>query len=178
MLKSADISSQNSIRLAAGFTLIELLLTLAIMSVLSIFGIMTYREYNQSKIIESSAQDIQDMLVLARSRASTQVKPEVLACSEGRPLYGYKVDFCQDSCISSHNYRLSVVCGAEGEYAGQIGETKALPSGITFGSQEPVSVLFRVLSGEVVGVADVSISGFGAVRTVSVSPSGVVSVVQ
>ena len=173
--------SINSLRNLSGFTLIEILITLSIMSVLSLFGIISYREFNQSKIIDSAGHQVQDVLILARSRANTQVKPAVTACSEeleGRELYGYKVSFCSDNCATTQNFDISVLCGASGEYSQKIGNSYILPQGVTFTSSLPQSVVFKVLTGDVIGAQEIQISGYGASRVVSISQTGVISVTE
>lgn len=159
-----------------GFTLIELLLTISIMSLLSILGVASYRGYNQEQTLESAARDLQSALVLARSRAATQVKPEVTACLQGRELYGYRLDICSDNCSSGHAYELSVVCGESGQYSQVIGKTELLPEGVSFESTTPKSILFRVLTGEVEGAGEIKINGFGSQRKINVSSTGLVNI--
>lgn len=157
------------------FTLIEIMLSLAIMSVVSLFGVFTYREYNQTKIVGSAASQVEDILLLARSRASTQVKPDIAACSADRVLYGYRVDFCPDNCSSGQNFQLTVVCGDAGQFTQKIGNSYYLPTGVNFGSTSPQSVMFRVLTGEVVGATNLALSGYGRTHSIGISQTGVVS---
>lgn len=166
----------SPLQVLTGFTLIEILLTLGVMSVLSVFGIATYREYSQAKTVEAAAFEVQDTLTLARSRASTQVKPDVTACGNGRELYGYQVEICPGNCSGGQEYELSVVCGSTGQYVEKIGQTKTLPEGVSFADTQSRNILFHVLTDGVTGADTIEITGFGIGRGVSVSPSGVVGI--
>lgn len=168
--------NENFLQRPAGFTLVEIVLTFSIMSILSLFGASAYQSYNQNKTMDLAASEIQSVLELGKSRAKSQVKPEVASCSSVRPLYGYRVTFCPGGCTSTQSYNLSVVCGDTGQYSEQIGQTYSLPANVTFSNSTQQEVTFKVLSNEIEGATSVSISGYGQSRTVSVSTTGVVHI--
>ena len=166
------------IKILQGFTLIEIILTVSIMSVLSLFGVSSYREYNDNKIMDIAVEDIAKVLEQARSRALSQVKPSVSACDDSptdEPLYGYRVRFCPEGCTSEQIYEQHVVCGSSGENS-HVVETYRLPDNITFASAQEADTLFRVLTGQVVGASSIDITGYERSRSIDISATGVLSI--
>lgn len=167
--------------LIAGFTLIEILLTVSLMSFLSLFGAAGYREYNETKSIDTAAEEVEGILHLASSRAQSQVKPDIAICDDSpnpEPLYGYKVTFCPSpgGCATDQTYRLSVVCGTTGTNEEQVGEAYKLPSPFSFSDSQEQSVLFKVLTNDIEGISYVGIEGYDKTRIVNISSNGVVHI--
>lgn len=57
-----------------GFTLIELLVVIAIMAIVGTFAIANYRSFGQDKDLESAALDIQSLVKVAQTNATTNIK--------------------------------------------------------------------------------------------------------
>lgn len=74
-----------------GFTLIELLVVIAIMAIVGTFAIANYRSFGEDQDLKSAALDIQSLLRIAQTNATTGLK-----CS-GNPATTWKVNFFEDS---------------------------------------------------------------------------------
>ena len=69
-----------------GYTLVELLIVIGIISVITASGIFAAVQYNRNQVITTTANEVASQMLLAKSRAQTQVKPQT--CSK---LDGYQV---------------------------------------------------------------------------------------
>lgn len=150
---------------SAGFTLIELMVVLSVTAVLSVLGIVGFRAYSESQILQSSANDLLSTLNLARSRALSQVKTGDQCSSADNVLASYKV------IITPSNYSLTVNCGS-----GLSDEiyNKKLPDGVSFGAD--ASFTFPILTGGVQPAGCITLSGYGKTRVITVNSVGGVSI--
>ncbi|MCL5439270.1 MAG: prepilin-type N-terminal cleavage/methylation domain-containing protein [Patescibacteria group bacterium] len=152
-----------------GFTLIELIIVFSVIAILSIIGIAAFASYSRTQALNAGVLDVVTMLNLARSRASSQVKPkncEVTSLS----LNGYEF-----TIVNNTTYRVSANCGVNQPFTV---ETKPLPKGVTFAdSSLGSSVLFYVISGGVNHSLTITINESGiAKKDIVIDSIGSVSV--
>lgn len=142
-----------------GFTLLELIIVVALVSSLSIVGIVAYRDYSQRQALETAAQDLASTIQLAKSRAISQVQPS--DCSTGGlSLDGYRINI---PFLNQPEYKISAIC------EGNSYDTKTfrLPKGIDFDSttnliigEAPGSgIFFPVITLGVQGSGDIVLKG-------------------
>lgn len=153
-----------------GFTLIELIVVIAVTAVLSIVGIAAFVTYSQTQALTTSVQDVASVLNVAKSRAQSQVKPQVGPCASGI-LDGYKV-----TVTSNTTYELSAVCGGNDFQIAE--QKKTLGKNVTFSSPVGSAFFFRVLSGSVEGAPEVAVSAYGKTKAITVNSSGKIQVVD
>lgn len=141
-----------------GFTLIEIIVTIAIIGIISSIGASSFVSYNQRQTVKRAAEDVASLLLVARSNALSQVKPNIAPCGPGsvQPLNGYKVKF---NSPAANDYSLVAVCG--GVETAAI-STKKLPGNVSFSSAPLTdsSPYFRTLTNVVDNPVTVFISGF------------------
>lgn len=160
-----------NLKLSEGFTLIELMVAISITAVLGSFGIAAFVNYNQSQVLQASANEVVTMLNLAKSRAQSQIKPSTICpISSSFFLKGYTVKLTLPK-----NYQLYLNCSDTNDYP--IGQLKTLPSNITFdASTSPTSYLFPVsVSGAAVSGQIILKDNNNNRKTITVSNFGVVS---
>ncbi|MBI2034146.1 MAG: prepilin-type N-terminal cleavage/methylation domain-containing protein [Candidatus Levybacteria bacterium] len=135
-----------------GFTLIELIVVFSLIAIVSSIGIQTFIDYNRKQAVDKVANEIVSMLQTARSRAFTQVKPNVSACdtdlvtpSNTETLQGYRVKVS----VSLRTYTLYAVCrtslGTTNEV--QIAQNKPLSSDFSFTVSGANWFTYEVLTG-------------------------------
>lgn len=154
----------------AGFTLIELLVVVSLMGVMIFVTLVSYTNYTTRQTLKTGADELRETLNLAKSRALSQVKPEV--CDDTDALEGYRVQICNvhgTSCESASDYELQVVCGGRPYLV----EPKRLPQNVSFDERtERTSFFFPVLSQGVEAPGVVVLSGFGKSLTITVDTLG------
>lgn len=137
-----------------GFTLIELLVVISIMVVLSVMGIAGFISYSRNQVIVTATQEVASLLNVAKSRAQSQVRPDI--CVAAQALRGYAVQLNKVD-DNEYNYHLHVLCGDKTDGTTPkdcddivqdniIGDKITLPPGIVVSEQ---CVMFQVLSGAV-----------------------------
>ena len=158
--------------MAKGFTLIELLFVFSVFAVLSTVGVASFVTYSRAQTLSVATLDLSAMLQVAKSRASSQVKPSNCGANT---LDGYRVVICGlagSICPTASTYELRAVCGpTESIYA-----TKKLPTSITFESNTSqttsVSYMFKTISGGVDGAGKVTLRGYGNTKSITVDVTG------
>ncbi len=147
-----------------GFTLIELLLVIALSAVIGTFGMVSYMQFNNAQQLENAALDVSLLLQKAKSRAQSQVKPVVPACSSATDtLTGYEVRIS----AASRTYELYIVCGTNSG----LQETKILPSSVSFDVSSQTPYRFLVLTGAV-NAGTIKLNGSSGSKTVTVDTAG------
>lgn len=141
-----------------GFTLLELLVVFGIIGILTGISIASYSTFNNTQSLQSAVRDVQNMLSTAKSRAISQVKPDV--CGEA-PLSGYQVVF------SNPSYTLQVVCGD----TNHIIKTQSLPMGVSFAGGSAATVFFAISQGTS-APSVVTLSGYGKTKNITISSTG------
>lgn len=141
---------------SAGFTLIELLVVFSTLAVLAIIGFASFVSYSRTQALNQSAFDVVTMLNLAKSRASTQIKPtDGSFCDQNATnhlaLEGYMVYI-----VSETTYELEIQC--EGQIVAISNQIKTLSNGTNTSSAHNIvfssstigkTFLFKVLEGGV-----------------------------
>lgn len=123
-------------KLQKGFTLIELVIALGIAGILGTVAIAGFSSYNQIQFLQTATNDLASTLILARSRALSQIKIGINCKSADSPLESYEVKI-----TNSNSYTLIVHCGFDDSFNPVI-----LPQNITFDTP-PASYVFQVLKG-------------------------------
>lgn len=117
---------------ARGFTLIELLVVIVIMSILGTFAIANYRSFGQDKELESIALDIQSLVRVAQTNATTGKKciPRIDPAS---PAKAWSNDFFRQEDGDKITLACSYVNASGSEIGGYWGVQKylILPSNIS-----------------------------------------------
>lgn len=150
----------NNNRLSNGFTLIEMIIVITLMFTLTMTGIVGFVGYHRAQTLQSAALDLSTMLATAKSYAQSQVKPQ--SCGNTQALEGYRVS------MTSTSYRLRVECGGTTR---AIGRAKVLPAGIRFGTNSPLTISFKVLTGMVTS-GTITLQGFGADKKIVIDGIG------
>ena len=148
-----------------GFTLIELLIAISLMAIVGIISIAGFSSYNQSQVIQTSAESVATMLNLARSRAQSQIKP--VGCVG--TLQGYRV-----RVTTPRSYSLYVICFDSGSTPiSQQG--KVLPSNLEFSFG--ISIFFPVIEGgSIAACVKITQTAGSLIRYVKVNSMGEASV--
>ena len=135
---------------------------------ISVIGISTFIGYSRNNALSQATSDFVNGLNTVKSKAYSQVKPVAIASCVNGELDGYGVKW-----TTASSYALIVRCS---------GVDTTLPlSTVTLKNitLAPASrtIFFRVYTGGVLGVGDVTISNtFGNSKTVNVSSAGVIKV--
>ena len=109
-----------------GFTLIELMIAVSITAILGALSIAGFANYNQTQVLQTSANEVTTMLNLAKSRSQSQIKSSEL-CPSNNTLDGYAVRIVPDA-----SYTLYLRCsGLDVKIKEQ---DRSLPSGLRFTS--------------------------------------------
>lgn len=176
---------KKNTRFQAGFTLLELMVVLTIIVVLSGGGIAAFVSYGRNQTIDTTAREIANMLISARSRAQSQaiLKNGVNMCG-GDKFSGFEVYLCTtrgaSPCKAASDYELNITCGGSRANAASYNPIQAarLPNNIqfNFAGGTPQWVIFYPYSGAVKsslgGTSQtIRISGFGLVRTITIESS-------
>lgn len=166
--------------LSHGFTLIELLIVISLMGAMMFVTLVSYTSYTSRQTLRTSADELREILILAKSRAFSQVKPPV--CGIDDTLEGYKVEICSvqgSSCLSAtgSDYELHVVCGGQPflvDPKTPDASPKKLPQNIRVDTaqQNAPSFFFPVLSEGVETPGAVTLSGFGKSLLIQVDKLG------
>lgn len=160
----------------SGFTLIEVIVVFSIIAVLSVIGVASFVNYSRVQTVESAASDLSSFLLVAKSKAISQVKPtsQVSQCDTNAILNGYKVVLCPTSssdilCNAPNTYVIGVVC-SNVSYKMQTG---TLPKNVIYNpSPTSTSFFFPIISSGVKGSGTISLSGYGFVKTITVDSVG------
>ncbi len=162
----------HSSQFTLGFTLIELLFVFSVFAVLSTIGVASFVTYSRTQTLSAATFDLSTMFNVAKSRASSQVKPSSCGVNV---LDGYKVTICglaQSACPTVSMYQLRVICGT----TETVISAKKLPSSIQFDSDvaktTSVSYFFKTLTGGVDGSGKVTLRGYGNAKSVIIDTSG------
>jgi len=149
-----------------GFTLIELMVVISITAILGVLGIAGFVNYNQTQVLQFSANEVVNMLNLAKSRAQSQVKLGD-SCGTHTFLEGYRVDIISND---NDSYVLNSLC------SGVLSplETKTLPSSLSFDADN--SFFFPIQTGGVEAPGQIVIDSDGRTKTITVNSLGGVSV--
>lgn len=162
-------------RFDSGFTLVELLVVFSIIGLLSVLGVAGFVDYSRAQAVAAASLEFATMLQTARSRAQSQVKPEVGLCNNrDNPLDGYIMTVCP---IGTNNtYQLRASCAGYAVEATLV--EKTFPSPIFFDCTTTYTYSFRVLSGDVtfgglpITSLPITIRGYNKSRTVRVYQDG------
>ena len=132
-----------------GLTLVELLVVIAIIGILSSVGFITLLSFNQRQRLNNATNEILAAVNSAKSRAQSQVKPNVCISPAPRQLNGYKFTLYPKGNSNRQTttnicYRVNPVCGGTDELTGTT--IKNLPSYINTTSAQ-ASFTFTVLTG-------------------------------
>lgn len=177
MIKDARLEIKD---FSKGFTLIELLWSIAIGAILSTIGIAAFLNYSKTQALSAAVGDVSSLLQLAKSRAQSQVKPDI--CGNTEQFNGYQVVICSiGSCLSvDADYELDVMCGGVSKSPSI--SKKKFPTNITVDTEKTTvrGILFNVISGNVTftganGSGDIFIKGYGMCKEVSVKDQGVIT---
>lgn len=163
-----------------GFTLIEIIVVFAIIAILSVIGVAAFVNYSRIQTVEAAAGELSSFLVIAKSRAISQVKPtaQIPQCDNSSILNGYRVAVCPTStsdilCSAAGTYVLGVRC-SNADYKLQTG---TLPKNVTYTpSPTSTSFFYPIISSGVVGSGIISISGYGFTKTITVDNVGGIQV--
>lgn len=162
-----------------GFTFIELIVVFSVIVILSSIGIASFVSYSRNQQLNSSVSDLVTVINLAKSRSSSQVKPDI--CSDSEMLEGYEVRICGlagSSCISSfpigsYGYELDVKCSSKGFPVPISNYAKQLPQSISFsGATTSTSLFFPILLGGVKGKGEIVFTGYGQTKTITIDSLG------
>ncbi len=151
-----------------GFTLLELIIVFSVISILSTIGIVSFVNYSRAQSLQTAAASLASTLNLAKSSASSQVKPN--QCSN-EALSGYRVDILSDT-----TYSLSAVC--LGTYLIQ---TITLPDNgnikfnLASGQTTTTFVFFPVITSGVQGGGNIVLTGHDQTKTITVNPQGIIT---
>lgn len=164
----------------SGFTLIEIIVVFAIIAILSVIGVASFVNYSRVQTVEAAAGELSSFLVVAKSRAISQVKPtaQIPQCDNTAILNGYRVAVCPTStsdilCSGAGTYVLGVRC-SNVDYKLQTG---TLPKNVTYiPSPTSTSFFYPVISSGVVGSGTISIGGYGFTKTITVNNIGGIEV--
>jgi len=131
-----------------GFTLIELVVVVTIMMILGTTGIASFVTFSRSQELNTATQNLVTIMQLAKASATSQVKPVSSLCNSGT-LDGYAVTVNPSSSYTagSNTYSIAPVCGGTADSVTQIEYT--LPVNIRFTADEPQTILFHVINGDV-----------------------------
>lgn len=180
IVRSKGFTQHQLRRCIAGFTLIELIIVISVLAILSVVGIAAFSSYSRAQTLNAAAGGLSVTLNLAKSRAYSQVKPQVAGCDDNNPLSGYEVRICGIgvSCFNSTNstsnryYELDVKCGNSLNPTATI-TVGVLPLNLSFDSASQAKFFFPVLRGSVVGNGNIIIKNtFNETKTVTVDSSG------
>lgn len=123
--------------LIQGFTLVEILVGIAIMTILFGLGFLNFRDFSRRQTLKTFARRIEGDLSLAREKAISGEKPDVVVCNSPNILNGYSFQVA-----SSENYVIKVVCSG----GTIVVKNEDTPVDLTIGSSVPGAILFKVLS--------------------------------
>lgn len=128
--------NENTAHFTQGFTLIELLIVIAVIGVLTTFGVIQIASYSKNQKLVQAQAEVVNTFALAKSRAQSQIKPT--GCTG--TLVGYLVR------IGATTYRVTADCsGTDFSFP-----TKRLPTGVSFsGPGSNSNFEFRLLTGVV-----------------------------
>ncbi len=148
---------------SSGFTLLELIVVFSVIAILSTIGIVSFVSYSQTQTVEEGSQDIVAAINLARSRSLSQYKPSECV---SLTLEGNRVVIVPESRI----YRTEVVCSG----TAFVTSSHTLPRGVDFNESETTtnSIFFPILTFGTRGAGDISVTGFGIIKTITVDAQG------
>lgn len=171
-----------------GFTLIELIVVFSIIAILSLIGVAAFVSYGRMATLDGASSDLSSVLLTAKSRANSQVKPpstQIPQCNDQTVLDGYKVVLCPTAnsnviCDKANSYILGVVCGTSScsdslcsNIISQKIQESVLPQDITFDSGTTSTLFFfPIISGGVGGAGKIILDGYGNQKTITVDSTG------
>ncbi len=150
--------------LSLGFTLLELIIVFTVIAILSTTGIASFVNYSRAQSLQSAAVKLASTLNLAKSSASSQVKPS--QCSGS--LNGYQIDI-----LSTTTYSLSVFCPEV-----HLIQTTTLPDNgnikfnLDLGQTTTISVFFPIITSGVYGAGNIVLTGHSQAKTIKIDNEG------
>lgn len=171
MFKSIRLNSKK------GFTLIELIVVITIIAILSSIGVASFVESSQNASMQTIQDRVITMLGVAKSRSLSQTAPPDNTKCIGS-LKGYEVllQSKQEICLTAICSVSPTTADCQAE---TVIESYTLPNDISFEDAPlPGPFRFPVLSNSIEGLNEpvqIIISGYGKEKSITVSPSGVVT---
>lgn len=166
-----------SIRKPKGFTLIEMIVVITVIAIISSVGIASFVDYSRNQEVNKAVSDMANILQEARSRATSQVKPDVVAC-RNNTLSRYRVALCQTDktqClgINKQNYHYELQVDCEGNYTFIESGKLSTSSNISFITSDDGKVFsFPIITGGATA-GSIGISGYGKpVKTITIEANG------
>lgn len=162
-------------RFPNGFTLIELVIVVSLIGVLFGLTFVSYRNFSDRQAMKAAVGQLRDTLEFAKSRADSQVKPQVCILN-GYTLDGYKVQLCNlgDACSLSGDYEIRVVCSGTSYPVDSVTSFRKLPDKISFNKEKtkPTSFFFKVLSRGVDQPGTIDLEGLGREAIIQIDGLG------
>lgn len=155
---------KERLSLSSGFTLLELIIVFTVIATLSTIGIASFVDYSKSQSLQSATLNLASTLNLAKSNASSQIKPS--QCSGA--LSGYQVDV-----LSNTTYSLSVICPET-----HLIQTTMLPNNgnirfnLDSGQTTTTSVFFPIITSGVQGAGNIVLTAYGKTKTITIDNVG------
>lgn len=175
-----------------GFTLIEIIIVFSIIAILSLIGVASFVTYGRVASLQSATSDLSSVLLVAKSRAASQVKPassQIPQCNDQTTLNGYKVVLCPTAssnviCDIDNSYVMGVICASSScsdslcsNIIPQKIEEATLPNNIVFDpGTTSTSFFYPVISGGVGGAGQIILEGYGNKKTITVDSTGGIKV--
>lgn len=148
-----------------GFTLIELLVVISIIFTVSVAGVMSFRNYNNSQILETGVLTLESVLNTARIRAVSRVLPD----NNPTCLFqGYEVKL-----TSSGSYETDALCGTTEVRIGS--QTGTLPGELELSGDIAAPIVFHVGDGTT-NARTISITNDIKIKTISLDSTGNVTI--
>jgi len=142
-----------------GFTLVELVVVFAIFFIATTAGMVSFSQYSNSQILDSSSKGVAGFLNNTRSNAVTQI---LLGSCTGSLLL-YSVRFTMPSTYSMWAY-----CNG----TSYLLKSERLPGGVTFDTGTSGEILFTVSTGASTGGGTVRLRGGSTIKIINVDTLG------
>ena len=162
--------------------MIEIIVVFTVIAIISAVGVASFVNYSRTQTVNTAVSDVANILNKARSRAASQIRPQVSGCDNNESLDGYRVAICATdiaSCASNNQvnyYQLQAKCGGVGQYRRV--EEKRLPSSVEFDSSSyGKTFFFPVLTGGSSNEDSIMIKGYGITKTINVYKDGRITMI-